>query len=84
MKDTFFNGAVAFQCLAYAPFMDLFSAEEEKPAPAQEEAEHQAYIVPPPPPLKPQPGLVRLAPEKFLFVNPPQVNQPEPGLRRSD
>ena len=31
MKDTFFNGAVAFQCLAYAPFMDLFPAEEEKP-----------------------------------------------------
>ena len=30
MKDTFFNGAVAFQCLAYAPFMDLLPAEEEK------------------------------------------------------
>ena len=29
MKVTFFNGAVAFQCLAYAPFVDLFLAEEK-------------------------------------------------------
>lgn len=60
-----------------------FSAEEVKPAPEQEEAEPQAYIVPPPPPLKPQPGLVRLAPKKFLFVHPSKVNQPETGLDRS-
>ena len=30
MKDAFFNGVVAFQCLAYTPIMDLFPAEEQK------------------------------------------------------